>query len=375
MSELMSARNGGTDFRWHLLTTVSALAILTSVNMHNAMAADDDSNRPMVWIELGGQLERAGGQGDNFPVGFVTANPDSPVLHPVSPFQAQNPTPFSFGGNGSVSLQPQASDWIFSAAIRYGRSSNFKHVDHQTNRTHVTPYAITTVEDFADTKVQRRESHAILDFSAGKDLGLGLFGREGSSVVSLGVRFVQFSSTATLDARARPDFGYKYSTILPGIPLPHFHTYHVTGNASRSFRGIGPSLSWTGSAPFLGNPQDGDVALDWGANASVLFGRQKARVAHQESAHYENVKYRAEGYGHSYPLVYQHSGGHSSARSVIVPNVGGFAGISISRANAKVSFGYRADIFFGAVDGGIDTRKSETVGFYGPFASVSVGLP
>ncbi len=41
----------------------------------------------------------------------------------------------------------------------------------------------------------------------------------------------------------------------------------------------------------------------------------------------------------------------------------------------KVRMGYRADFFFGAIDGGIDTRKSETLGFYGPFATISIGLP
>jgi len=374
MTELTTTLNRHA-IRWQLLSTASAMALLASTYVAGkAEAADAGSDRPTVWIELGGDLDHVGGQGDNFPVGFVTANPNSSVLHPVSPFQAQNSTPFSFGEHGGISFQPQASDWVFSASIRYGRSSNFKHVDHQTNRAHVTPYAITTIEDFADTKVRRRESHAILDFSAGKDLGLGLFGREGSSVASLGVRFVQFASAETLDARARPDFGYKYSTILPGIPLPHFHTYHVTGKATRSFHGVGPTLSWTGSAPFLDNPQDGNVALDWGANASVLFGRQRARVAHQESGRYENVKYRAEGGSHGYPLIYQHSGGHSSDRSVIVPNVGGFAGISLRRGAAKVSFGYRGDFFFGAMDGGIDKRKSENVGFYGPFATIGVGI-
>ena len=40
----------------------------------------------------------------------------------------------------------------------------------------------------------------------------------------------------------------------------------------------------------------------------------------------------------------------------------------------EVDLGYRADVFFGAMDGGIETRKSENVGFYGPFASVSVGI-
>ena len=60
--------------------------------------------------------------------------------------------------------------------------------------------------------------------------------------------------------------------------------------------------------------------------------------------------------------------------TVTVPNVGGFAGLSFQIQNFKVSAGYRADLFFNAMDGGIDTRKSENIGFYGPFASVSVGL-
>jgi hypothetical protein len=40
----------------------------------------------------------------------------------------------------------------------------------------------------------------------------------------------------------------------------------------------------------------------------------------------------------------------------------------------KVSLGYRADFFFGAMDAGIDSPDSKTVGFRGPFATVSLGL-
>ena len=66
--------------------------------------------------------------------------------------------------------------------------------------------------------------------------------------------------------------------------------------------------------------------------------------------------------------------GHITDRTVTVPNVGGFAGMSFQFSSAKVSLGYRADFFFDAMDGGIDARKSATLGFYGPFASVSVGF-
>ena len=57
-----------------------------------------------------------------------------------------------------------------------------------------------------------------------------------------------------------------------------------------------------------------------------------------------------------------------------MPNLGGFAGLSYRMQDFKVSFGYRADFFFNAIDGGIDTRKEENRGFFGPYASISVGL-
>jgi iron complex outermembrane recepter protein len=381
MSELMNKQNSERSFRWQLLTTVSALALLASVSVQGAEAAGQDADRPTVWIELGGELEHVGGQGDPFVPGFLAANPNSPVLQPTTPVQAQNPVPFSFGEEGKISIRPDDSDWVFSATIRYGRSSNARHVDQQTKGIHYKYYHsgipgtfLLTRENFADTHASHQESHAILDFMAGKDVGLGMFGRDSSSTLNFGVRIAQFTSKATFDVRARPDLQEKYFTNGPAkFVLSHFHTYHATGQASRSFRGLGPSLSWNGSAPIVGNPQDGEIAFDWGANAAILFGKQKVRVQHHESAHYLPTShvFRISHYS----LVYDHPvRGHSTNRSVIVPNVGGFAGATWRVRDFKVSLGYRADFFFGAVDGGIDTRKSETLGFYGPFATISVGL-
>jgi hypothetical protein len=59
---------------------------------------------------------------------------------------------------------------------------------------------------------------------------------------------------------------------------------------------------------------------------------------------------------------------------VAVPNVGALAGATFRIENAKVSFGYRADFFFGAMDGGIDSRKSYDRNFYGPYINVGLGL-
>ena len=61
-------------------------------------------------------------------------------------------------------------------------------------------------------------------------------------------------------------------------------------------------------------------------------------------------------------------------KKVVIPNVGGSLGISYRLPAVKLSLGYRADVFFNAVDGGVETRKSYSRGFYGPFASVSIGI-
>jgi len=52
----------------------------------------------------------------------------------------------------------------------------------------------------------------------------------------------------------------------------------------------------------------------------------------------------------------------------------GYLGASIRYNNAKVSIGYRADEFFGAVAGGQDTAKSYSRGYYGPYLNASIGL-
>jgi hypothetical protein len=113
------------------------------------------------------------------------------------------------------------------------------------------------------------------------------------------------------------------------------------------------------------------VALDWGVNASVLFGRQKVSGHHQTvGTLFKSNELRK----YHFTSHFQRSGSPDRMRTVVVPNLGGFAGISYAFPNAKLSLGYRADFFLGAMDGGVDTAKKENVGFYGPFASVSVGL-
>jgi hypothetical protein len=116
----------------------------------------------------------------------------------------------------------------------------------------------------------------------------------------------------------------------------------------------------------VGNPASSSIALDWGVNGAVLFGRQRVSEAHQTTDNYKHY--------FQYLNIATAHGGAPRSRNATVPNLGGFAGVSWQAPNAKIMFGYRTDFFFGAMDGGIDMAHRENVGFYGPFASVSVGI-
>jgi iron complex outermembrane receptor protein len=394
MSELIQKQDNRATIRWKLLTGVSALALTVS---SASIASADDSTRPQIWIELGGQLSRLADGQENF---FAPDFPNSPARPSVfTPSQKfERPPLFGIDEYGALSFQPEGSDWVLSASIRYGRSAAKRHVRQQTNPSPFVKYYYTSnpadgpgkrlhrntdfaiASKFADTNAQTSEQHMVLDFQAGKDVGLGMFG---SSVVSLGARFAQFRSKSDIALKSNPDWHFKYFYLPSAKNLGFlsskfaygqiFHSNQASLQADRSFHGIGPSLSWSASTPFAGTLQDGQLALDWGVNASLLFGRQRAKTHHQATARYHSGGLNAPLYR---PITYQGPAvpNHTRSRNVTVPNIGGFAGMSFNYADAKVSFGYRADMFFNAIDGGIDTRKNENRGFFGPFASISVGL-
>ncbi len=377
MNELMNMQGRGANFHQQLLVTVSTFALAAAVfGSSQSKAAEQDTDRPTVWIELGGQFEQIESEQEVFAPPFTAVEPVSGPrrqgIIPAAPGSVQKPLDYSYGAEGSISFQPDGSDWVFSAAARYGRSNGSKHIHHSTKPA---PYTLGSIHltrpfaEFTDAASKSSETHAILDFQAGKDIGLGISG--GRSAINLGVRFAQFHTALQGTLAMDPNNGgYKYIGQF-ALPTNHAHSYLGSIQSMRSFYGVGPSVSWNGSVPFVGNSDRAEFTFDWGVNAAVLFGRQKASIHHQTSAHlYTGALHYSvyQVYKHTPPTVVR-------SRTVAVPNVGGMAGVSLKFLNARVSLGYRADFFFGAMDGGIDTRKTEDVGFYGPFATVSIGLP
>ena len=260
MSEHTTKRNGRNDFRQQLLTTVSALALAGFVCVQDANAADDDMDRPTVWVELGGQFERA----DSAPPIF--APPFSDLASPVDRgimTSAQQPPKFSIGGEGKISFTPEGTNWVFSASARYGRADSARHLHHETPgfpeekfTAGGNPFVDYTpaVRVFGDGQANSEETHLVVDFQAGKDVGLGLFGTGSSSVVSAGVRFAQFTSKAdaTLHARLGDHVVTKSKPGKYRIYSVPRHTYTAVFHAERNSQAIGPSLSWDAPCQSLG---------------------------------------------------------------------------------------------------------------------------
>jgi hypothetical protein len=292
----------------------------------------------------------------------------------------------SQGAEGSVSFQPQGSDWVFGISGRYGRSHTKRRLDQRHVINGDPGYEITflgshqvtpSYTNYAIQATNNKEAHVILDFQVGKDIGIGLFGGRTDSVLSVGARYAQMNMSSKGHAYAAPgvrfygrggfNFFGKYQYIIQADHQKSATTLERSG----SFHGIGPSLSWSNTTGLLGDVADGQLALDWGANAAVLFGRQRTKVNYSTVARsYQHTV----GFGQT-TATPQHKTVHrTESRRVTVPNLGGFAALSYRFTNAKISAGYRADFFFGAMDGGLDTHRSTTMGFHGPFATISGGL-
>jgi len=388
MSELIEKKEDCTTIRWGLLTGASVLALAAYVSA-TAAAQAGDADQPTVWLEVGGQLNRLGDGQETFSPAFLAQTPS--IFPPLQ--HDEHPPLYSLDEFGSIQIAPEGSNWHFSASIRYGRAVSKKVTHHQTyaspypkyvkNDTYTSIHPVNPLANrFTDAKVRQSETHAILDFDVGRDFGLGLFGRSGQSSLNVGVRFAQFTSKSRDALKEDPDwrfdprvyhfnyYGYRYDFQQVFQP---YHSFAGTFSADRSFSGLGPSLSWKSEAPFLGNPERGELTLDWGVNAALLFGRQKTRTHHQTTAHYH-----PGGTKYSHPPRYtqyaKNPPTQSRSHSVTVPNLGGFAGLSFRYLSAKISMGYRADFFFGAMDGGIDSRKTYDRNFFGPYASISIGL-
>jgi hypothetical protein len=379
MNELCNTTGAAAKIRKTLLATASAVVL--AAYSENVQAFD--AERPTVWIEGGSQFESIVGENDPFvpPLDAYTR-----AIGFTSLTTLEKALGRTYGGQGSISFQPKDSDWVFTASARYGRVQTTqrriekknvvgpqmqKFVIPTENGGHGNLPFTPSYEAYGIGYSKNSEAHAIVDFQVGKDIGIGLFGRGTDSIISSGIRYAQMNAQSKGHSYGVPDiyfeqfesdgfFGHKYQIRT------HFQRSFAFVERTDSLHALGPSLSMKNSTGLLGTVDSGQLALDWGVNAALLFGRQKAKVSHHSTI-------RHTGTGANIVDVYEPVT-VSRSRMVTVPNIGGFAGFSYRFPNAKLSAGYRADFFFDARDGGLETRKATDVGFHGPFATLSIGL-
>lgn len=193
MSELTKLSDKAADLRATLLASVCGAALFAALCASRpATAADGDADRPVVWIELGGAFTQLNNSQDAYVPPFALLTPRPPFIT-QSPLDTEKNAAVSWDGSTKISFEPSGTDWVFSAAIRYGRNTSNKSLDQRTAERSPTLHYERGYDAYQYVTAKNTESHMILDFSAGKDVGLGRFGSGGSSVVALGVRYVQFN--------------------------------------------------------------------------------------------------------------------------------------------------------------------------------------
>lgn len=335
-----------------LLATVSAVALLGFANAGGALA--NEPGKPVIELEISGQLDQLADKQTRWIPDFMSG----PNTGPLSGmFQDVQKMPrFGYDGDAGISFRPGDDGWVFSASVRMGRArqpgsaSKLAHIRRQIwIPGYPSHYGVLSHET---------ESHLFVDFSVGKDVGLGI--ADAQSTVSVGVRFANMRSRSDVQISSNfaPSF-YGSATNDPDTRI------------KRKFHGWGPRVAWDGSAPLAGTLEDGQLGVDWGLNAALLFGRQtdKQKTDGFYRQHYVNWA--------SYSYVTHTQTVHSTnlrRKSVIVPALGAYLAASYRFTNAKVSLGYRADWYFDALDGGVAASQKVDRGFYGPYAGVTISI-
>lgn len=291
----IQTNSGELKLRRKLLGTASAVAALSAFQLPSqALAADAGDTGWHLTLDVGGE--------------YTINNGSKTAYYDVEP----NPLVgvASNGGTGWLDLNLETDGWIFGLNYTAGKTG--------TKRSSFSTKYNTYFSYFANGTVAHNEEHKMLDFTVGQDVGLGMFGVDGSSVLSLGVRWANFSATTS----GSFNYGDKY------------YSSHFEGELHRTFNGIGPVISWAASTPLGGSGSH--FSIDWGVSAAVLFGPRKFWGV-------PNISLRQ--------------------RNASVPQAAGYLGVGWHPDDTPVTFrlGYAIQNTWGVFDANVDVDGDEVV--------------
>ena len=262
---------------------------------------------------------------------------------------------------------------MFSASVRYGRSSSNKDVHQQTNPKPIrgitvspvsgsSPYPLA-LDNLPTRRCRTARNTSFVDFQAGKDVGLGMFGTARIVRAQLWA-FASRNSAASPTSRSirsRLALHNQISDIQRASQLLHQRIYTPTRQPLRAaqFPRHRPFTVVERVRAVLQATRKMENSLSIGAlNAAFLFRRQRAQVHHQTTG--DTVTSNSAQLCRRRimsPIRRRRSNKIARAPSRC-PMSAALPGYRSVIRMPKSASGYRADMFFGAMDGGIDTRKT-----------------
>lgn len=295
--------------RRYLLGTASGAALFGGAPLAHADGAIDH-----IYIDGAGQYSFFGGGSTAwanpfFNSGFVFPGPFGPGEPHIG---AKN------GWDTFDDIALQSGDWYLTLAADYGRTGGSARAEFDQKYT--THYGF----HFQRSGIARaHEDHIILDLTVGKDVGLGMLGLDGSSIVSGGLRYVHFlSQTAS-------EFEYEYGSKF------------FSRDLDRQFMGVGPIITWKARTPVCP-----DFSFSWGASAALVIGERSFEINGDQVRH----------------------------TGALSPQFGGNIGLTWQMPDSPLSLtaGYRANAYLQVYDSGFKFGDEHTDRIiHGPFAQVT----
>jgi hypothetical protein len=301
---------GGSQhtLRRYLLGTASGAALIGT-----APFAQADTNIDHIYLDVSGQYSLTGGHTD---WGFSGHGFGEPQINVKNGFDTR------------ADLALQSGNWYLTLSANFGRTGGSKASISQ-DAYYSSKYSFTHFH--RDGVAKHNESHTVVDFTLGKDVGLGMMDLEGSSIVSLGVRYMHFV------ARTRSHLNY--STFSTFLGSSFFTSTSFNRQLDRQFVGWGPVITWKAKAPI--SPE---FSFSWGLTAAAVIGGRSFEI--------DGVKLR-----------------HNE---IISPQVGGYVGLNWQMPDSPfdLTIGYRGDGYFDIVDKGFATVHHADRIIHGPFAQI-----
>ena len=360
----------------------------TGANIFGSFGSRRDGPYPLT-VEIGGQIQRHDAPKDPIVPSFT--DDFDPALDPL--VGQGRDLDLGDGREVKVTYRPN-STWNVSLGARFGKTNGRAATSAVIDETdadgvcmlseylcdlYPERYLFTIFAspiNWTSSSIWDKEEHAIVDFTVGRDIGMGLLDR---SQLSAGLRFARLQSKADLEMRGLPDWDFapEYTFV--------YHTlsdiYDADIDAVREFEGTGPVLSWEASQALLGNKQTGTLEADWSLGAGVLFGKQKTSYTGEVEDQYFDQKYfipsagaQVVGFPRHPNEVFVTPVQIQRSRSATVPTASASLGLSYKVDRFSIGAGYRWERYFDALDVGYDEAKGADRTIDGPYFKLSVGF-